>query len=160
MNGVFRNDHWPGKGRNGQKEAGGNPELETTHLSESYMILHQVCKLLPEIYSKLLQHHSPLNLLTRKHEPWNWTPLQQSAFDELKCIFSSAPVLQIPDVSRPFSIMTNTSLLAVGAVLLQTDANKDLHPCAYFSHTFTVAQWNYNIYNQELLVVILTLEEW
>ena len=36
--------------------------------------------------------------------------------------------------------MTNASLLAAGAVLLQTDVNEDLHPCAYFSHTFTVAQ--------------------
>ena len=34
-----------------------------------------------------------LNLLTRKNEPWNWTPLQQKVFDELKRIFSSAPVL-------------------------------------------------------------------
>ena len=74
-----------------------------------------------------------LNLLTRENKPWNWTLLQQNAFDELKCIFSSTPVLQIPDVSQPFSIMTNASLLAAGAILLQTDANQDLHPCAYFS---------------------------
>ena len=56
--------------------------------------------------------------------------------------------------------MTNTSLLTTGAVLLQTDANEDLHPCAYFSHTFTIAQRNYNIYDRELLAVILALEEW
>ena len=90
---------------------------------------------------------APLNLLTWKDEPWNWTPLQQRAFDELKHIFSSAPVLQIPNVLCPFLIMTDISLLAAGVVLLQTDANKDLHPCAYFSCTFTVAQRNYNIYN-------------
>ena len=101
-----------------------------------------------------------LNLLTQKNKPWSWTPLQQRAFDRLKDIFSSTPVLQIPNILHPFSIMTNASLLTVGAVLLQTDANKDLHPCAYFSHTFTVAQWNYNIYDRELLVVILALEEW
>ena len=40
-----------------------------------------------------------LNLLTRKNEPWNWTLLQQQAFKELKCIFSSTPVLQIPNVT-------------------------------------------------------------
>ena len=56
--------------------------------------------------------------------------------------------------------MTNASLLAAGAVLLQTDTNEDLHPCAYFSCTFTVAQQNYDIYDQELLAVILALEEW
>ena len=73
-------------------------------------------------YQKFILNFSnivtPLNLLTRKDEPWNWTPLQQEAFDELKCIFSSAPVLQIPNVLCLFSIMTNASLLAARAVLL------------------------------------------
>ena len=103
---------------------------------------------------------APLNLLTRKGEPWVWTQLQQCAFEHLKHIFSSAPILQIPDVTCPFSIMTNTSLLAAGAVLMQADENSDLHPCAYFSHTFSSAQCNYDIYNCELLAVILALEEW
>ena len=115
-------------------------------------------------YRKFIPNFSniiaPLNLLTRKNEPWNWTPLQQKAFDELKHIFSSAPVLQIPNVSRPFSIMTDASLLAAGAILLQTDANQDLHPCAYFSRMFTPAQRNYDIYDRELLAVILALKEW
>ena len=115
-------------------------------------------------YRKFIPNFSnivaPLNLLTRKNEPWNWTPLQQTAFDELKRIFSSAPVLQIPNVSQPFSIMTDASLLAAGAILLQPDANQDLHPCAYFSRTFTLAQRNYDIYDRELLAVILALEEW
>ena len=94
-------------------------------------------------YRKFIPNFSnivaPLNLLTRKGKPWKWTPLQQTTFDELKRIFSSAPVLQIPDVARPFSIMTNASLLATGAILLQTDTNQDLHPCTYFSRTFSPA---------------------
>ena len=36
---------------------------------------------------------APLNLLTRKGEPWVWTQLQQHAFEHLKHIFLSAPVL-------------------------------------------------------------------
>ena len=54
-------------------------------------------------YRKFIPNFSdivaPLNLLTRKNEPWNWTSLQQNTFDELKCIFSSAPVLLIPNMS-------------------------------------------------------------
>ena len=115
-------------------------------------------------YRKFIPNFSnivtPLNFLTRKGEPWKWTPLQQTAFDELKRIFSSAPVLQIPDVTHPFSIITDASLLATGAILLQADTNQNLHPCAYFSWTFSPAQQNYDIYNQELLAVILALEEW
>ena len=56
--------------------------------------------------------------------------------------------------------MTDASLLAAGAVLMQMDENSDLHPCAYFSCTFSSAQRNYDIYDRELLAVILALEEW
>jgi hypothetical protein len=115
-------------------------------------------------YRKFIPNFSnvvaPLNLLTRKDQPWLWTPLQQRAFDSLKTTFSSAPVLSIPDTTRPFSIMTDASLLAAGAILLQEDTNTDLHPCAYFSKTFIAAERNYDIYDRELLAVILALTEW
>jgi hypothetical protein len=115
-------------------------------------------------YRKFIPNFSnvvaPLNLLTRKEQPWLWTPLQQRAFDSLKTTFSSAPVLSIPDTTRPFSIMTDASLLAAGAILLQEDTNTDLHPCAYFSKTFIAAERNYDIYDRELLAVILALTEW
>ena len=56
--------------------------------------------------------------------------------------------------------MTDTSLLTAGAVLMQPDTTGDLHPCAYFSKTFSAAERNYDIYDQELLAVILALVEW
>ena len=56
--------------------------------------------------------------------------------------------------------MTDASLLAAGTILMQSDEAGDLHPCAYFSKTFSSAECNYDIYDQELLAVILTLVEW
>ena len=56
--------------------------------------------------------------------------------------------------------MTNASLLASGGVLMQKDDNRDLHPCAYLSQTFTPAERNYNIYDWELLAVIHALDHW
>jgi hypothetical protein len=56
--------------------------------------------------------------------------------------------------------MTDASLLAAGAILLQEDINTDLHPCTYFSKTFIAAERNYDIYDRELLAVILALTEW
>ena len=101
-----------------------------------------------------------LNFLTQKNKPWVWTRLQQNTFETLKQIFSSAPVLLIPNIAHPFTIMTDAFLLATGAVLMQTDNNGDHHPSAYFSKTFASAKWNYDIYDQELLAVILALDEW
>ena len=103
---------------------------------------------------------TPIILLTRKDHPWSWTEPQQKAFDSLHTIFSSAPVLCIPDVSRPFSLMMDASLLTAGVVLMQSDPSGDLHPCAYFSKTFSAAECNYDIYDRELPAIILALGEW
>ena len=102
-------------------------------------------------YQKFIPNFSnvvaPIVLLTRKDHPWSWANPQQTAFDTLKTIFSSSPVLCIPDVTRPFTLMTDASLLAAGAVLMQLDEAGDLHPCAYFSKTFSAAKHNYDIYD-------------
>ena len=102
-------------------------------------------------YRKFIPNFShvvaPLNLLTRKDQLWSWTPLQQKAFDTLRTAFSSRPVLGIPDVAWPFSIMTDASLFAAGVVLLQDDTNGDAHTCSYFSKTFIPAERNYDIYD-------------
>ena len=56
--------------------------------------------------------------------------------------------------------MTNASLMASGGILMQKDSNRDLHPCAYHSATFSPAEQNYNIYDREFLTVIQALKEW
>ena len=43
--------------------------------------------------------------------------------------------------------MTDASLLAVEAILMQRDVNGNLHPCAYFSKMFSLAERNYDIYD-------------
>ena len=94
------------------------------------------CKFIPN-YSNIV---TPIVLLTRKDHPWSWTAPQQKAFDSLCTIFSSTPVLCIPDVSHPFSLMTDASLLAAGVVLMQPDTSSDLHLCTYFSKTFSAVE--------------------
>ena len=115
-------------------------------------------------YHKFIPNFSnlvaPLTALTRKDITWVWETDQQSAFSTLLSLFQTAPVLHLPDVGHPFIIMTDTSLLAGGGVLMQWDGNGDLHPCAYLSQTFSPAKQNYDIYDQELLAVIHALEHW
>ena len=64
------------------------------------------------------------------------------------------------DTAKPFFVMTDTSLMAAGGILMQKYANGDLHPCAYHSAMFSPAEENYDIYDRELLVVIQALKEW
>ena len=56
--------------------------------------------------------------------------------------------------------MTDASLTASGGVLMQKDSNGNLHPCAYFSKTFSPPERNYDIYDRKLLAVIHALTKW
>ncbi|OJT03227.1 Transposon Tf2-12 polyprotein [Trametes pubescens] len=74
--------------------------------------------------------------------------------------FTTAPVLLMPDVNKPFYVESDASDFASGAVLHQRDTNGDLHPCAYLSKGFSPAERNYEIYDKELLGIIRALQEW
>lgn len=77
----------------------------------------------------------PLTNRTKKSEPEtvNWTSEGTKAFNKLKEILLSSPVMRNPDFSRPFILQTDASEVGVGAVLSQADAEGYDHPVAYFS---------------------------
>ena len=95
----------------------------------------------------------------KKGTTFLWGKEQDDVFIKLKETFLSAPVIKMPDTTKPFFVMMDVSLTASGGVLMQKDSNGDLHPCAYHSTTFSPAEWNYDIYDRELLTVIPALKE-
>jgi len=66
----------------------------------------------------------------------------------------------MPDTTLPFTIDIDASKYTSGAVLLQQDTNGDIHPCRYLSKSVNETEWNYKIYDQELLAIIRALTEW
>ena len=62
---------------------------------------------------------NPFHKLTRKNVQFVWGKDQQDAFDKLKHIFTSAPILRNPDGDKPFIVETDASNFAVGALLSQ-----------------------------------------
>ena len=95
-------------------------------------------------YRKFIPHFSaiarPLINLTKKGILFNWGKEQDKAFIKLKETFLSAPVIKMPDTTKPFFVMTDASLTASGGILMQKDSNGDLHPCTYHSATFSPAK--------------------
>ena len=59
----------------------------------------------------------PLLNLTKKDHHWDWAAKIQTFFDNLKQLFLSKPVLQLPDFARPFAIATDTLKYASRAIL-------------------------------------------
>ncbi|KAG5724637.1 hypothetical protein E4T56_gene3679 [Termitomyces sp. T112] len=74
-------------------------------------------------YQRFIQdfsHHAYLLFnLAGKDVTWSWGPLEQMAFDTLKCAMTSGPILLFPDDNSPFQVEANSSDFATGAVLLQ-----------------------------------------
>uniref|UniRef100_A0A674P365 Gypsy retrotransposon integrase-like protein 1 n=1 Tax=Takifugu rubripes TaxID=31033 RepID=A0A674P365_TAKRU len=109
-------------------------------------------------YSKVA---APLTRLTSTLLSFRWTPEAEAAFNRLKVLFSSSPILTHPDPSRQFVVEVDASDVGVGAVLSQRSGeDQKLHPCAFFSHRLSPAERNYDVGNKELLAVVLALQEW
>ena len=55
-------------------------------------------------------------MLTRKDVKWVWGKSQQKAFDELKGVFTTKPVLAVLDLDKEFRVEADTSNYTTGEV--------------------------------------------
>jgi hypothetical protein len=114
----------------------------------------------------------PLLDLTKKTTPWHWGADQNKVFVMLKCLMCMAPVLTQPDFDKKFYLQTDALGYGMGAILLQ-EGGPDmltptlmkhhkpiLHPITYYLATFTPMEWNYDVYDQELLAIMKALTHW
>ena len=116
-------------------------------------------------YRRFIQdfsHHArPLFDLTKNDVKWSWSADARSAFDMLKNLITSAPILTSPDNARPFRIEADSSDFATGAVLSQQSADDDKwHPVAFLSKSLSAVERNYEIHDKEMLAIIRAMEEW
>ena len=90
-------------------------------------------------YRKFIPNFSsiatPLSDLTRKSVPKQvkWNEICDKAFIELKEILTRAPILVMPDWTKPFILQTYASAFGLGYVLSQTDGTGEEHPIAFAS---------------------------
>ena len=97
------------------------------------------------------------NLLSKKNK-FLGTEKCQEAFDKLKAILKSAPVLTAPNFSQIFKLFVDASNVGVRAVLIQEDRNGVDHPGCYFSKKLNKHQINYSTIEKECFALILALQ--
>ena len=104
----------------------------------------------------------PLNKLTRKDTPWNWTVDCQLAFDTLRETLSTEPVvLRYPRWGQPFIVEADASSIAIAAVLSQHDPTTGiLQPISYFSSALNDTQMKYSAGQKEAWAIVAATRKW
>lgn len=95
----------------------------------------------------------PLTKLTEKSVPFVWKEAEQAAFDKLKHLLCTAPVLAFPDRDATFVLDTDASDVGIGAVLSQLVDGEE-RVIAYGSRVLTKQERRYCITRRELLAVV------
>lgn len=95
-----------------------------------------------------------MTTLLRKDQ-FGWNPNAQQAFNLLKQLMTSTPVLATPDFTVPFVVESDASAQAMGAVLIRCS-----HPIAFFSKLFCPRLQRASAYVRELHAIIVAVRKW
>jgi len=75
-------------------------------------------------------------------------------------VFTTEPVLAIPDIDREMRVEANTSDYATRRVLSTKCEDEKWRLIAFISKLLNATEKNYEIYDKEMLIVIRCLEAW
>ena len=104
-----------------------------------------------ENYAKIAQ---PIVALTRKSVPFEWSEECQVAFDRLKTMLTTDPVMAHPRTDLPYTLHTDACGYAVGAILCQRHEDGIEHVVQYVSHQLSGSQLNWAVCEKEAYAVV------
>lgn len=97
---------------------------------------------------------SPLMDLLKK-DAFEWSVEAESSFVALKHAMTLAPVLRLPDFTKPFYVETDASDHGIGDVLLQ-----DNHPLAFFNKKLGLRRPITSTYHKKLYAIVEAVQKW
>lgn len=122
-----------------------------------------LCSFYRKFIKRFAHIAGPLHDLTKgnpkKRASVVWTDACERAFQDLKSALCEAPVLKLPDPSKPFIIHTDASDFAIGAVLMQ-EFDTGLHPVEFFSRRLRGPELRYDARVREMLTIREMCRHW
>ena len=95
----------------------------------------------------------PLRRLCKSGVKWAWESEQQNAFEAIKQVITTLPVLTYFDKTKKHTIQCDASKKGLGAVLLQ-----ESKPVMYVSRALTETEQRYSNIERGLLAIVFVLE--
>jgi hypothetical protein len=102
----------------------------------------------------------PLLTLTKKDVVFRWDEACNQAFEKIKELLITAPILAHFDPDKETLVEADSSGHATGGLLLQKDELNNWRPVAYYSKKHSATEANYPIHDKELLAIVRCLEAW
>lgn len=96
----------------------------------------------------------PLHDVLKKGK-FSWQAAQDTTFKQLQAALIFAPVLALPDFSKPFVLETDASGKGIGAVLMQEG-----RPISYYSSALCSRNAALSTYEKEALAILEALKRW
>ena len=134
------------------------PEPASVHDVQVFLGFANFYRRFIQGYSKIA---TPITQLLRKNNTsFEFNEPARQTFHQLKTAFTSAPILAHFNPERPSTIETDASDFAIAAVLSQPGEDGVLHPVAFYSRKLTDPELNYEIYDKEMLAIVVAMKEW
>ncbi|WVZ89586.1 hypothetical protein U9M48_035967, partial [Paspalum notatum var. saurae] len=111
--------------------------------------------LLPPFIKDFSKTTKPMTSLTKKNARYVWSPNCEEAFQTMKKLLTSAPVLAQPNATKPFDVYCDASSNGLSCVLMQEGRVK-----AYASRQLRKHEANYPTRDLELAAVVHALKIW
>ena len=102
----------------------------------------------------------PLYDLLKKDQKFSWGDKEEKAFQTLKQKLISAPVLAMPDLSKPFILATDASDRACSFVLEQRDAENKIHPICFGARSFRKEELKYSTHERECIGILSGIKQY
>jgi hypothetical protein len=102
-----------------------------------------------------LKIESLITEFQKKNKKFVWTEKCMEAFQRLKELLKTTPILKVPDMDMDFLVCTDASKEGLGGVLMQ-----DGRVIAYILRKLRRHEENYAMHDLELLAIIYALKVW
>lgn len=96
----------------------------------------------------------PLYSLLKKDATFKFEETEKTAFEKLKCNLTEAPTLAIYNPTAYTELHCDASSLGFGAILMQRQMNRKMHPVLYFSKRTTEVESKYHSFELETLAIV------